>query len=66
MTIRIPRKTLTAALSRLQRTAGRVSLLDCVRLHYEPEGQALVLETTDGTAWTRVILECEGDRKSVV
>jgi DNA polymerase III sliding clamp (beta) subunit (PCNA family) len=63
MTIRIPRKTFTAALSRLQRTAGRVSLLDCVRLHYEPEGQALVLETTDGTAWTRVILECEGPTK---
>lgn len=56
MTITIERKALISALSRLQRTAGRTALLDCVRLTYEPDGSDLVLETTDGTAWSHVVL----------
>lgn len=56
MTITIERKALLSALSRLQRTAGRTSLLDCVRLTYEPDGSDLVLETTDGTAWSHAVI----------
>lgn len=62
MNVTVQRKLLLTTITRLKRFAGRVSILDAVRLCFQGDDETLTLSAMDGTAWGVAHIAASGEQ----